>query len=126
MMMGVAPISATRRVWCLLFVSVVLIAATTPAVAAYTEDQLLDRVHSAVVSHHLYAHPSCIDYTITRKVRPGIDEVQLREHHGGKCIGDPDTEPRIFDVIVDRKTGELATNAAHPDEPFPDGFVMLK
>ena len=119
-------VSAIRRVWCPLSVSVGLIAATTPALAAYTDDQLVDRVHRAVVSHRLYAYPSCIDYTITRKVRPGIDEVELREHHGGKCIGDPDTDPRIFDVIVDRKTGELATNAAHSDEPFPYGFVMLK
>ena len=125
-MMGRARRSATRQIWHLVPVSVTLIAATTPAFAVYTDDQLIDRVHRAVVSHHLYAYPSCIDYTITRKVRPGVDEVELREHHGGKCIGDPDTGPRIFDVIVDRKTGELATNAAHPDEPFPDGFVMLK
>lgn len=105
--------------------------AATPAYAVMTDDQLIDHVKQAVITHHLVDHPDCIDYEITRKVQKGIDEVTLRSHGGDlpggiKCEGDPNVSPRLFDVLVDRSDGKIATNADDPSEPFPDGFKMLK
>ncbi len=105
--------------------------ASTPAYAVYTDGQLIDHVKRAVIDHHLVDHPDCIDYEITRKVRKGIDEVTLRSHGGDlpggiKCEGDPNISARLFDVLVDRSDGKIATDADDPSEPFPDGFKMLK
>ena len=110
-------------VWCAL--------AATPAWAVYSDDRLIDHVKQAVIAHHLLDHPDCVDYVITRKVQPGIDEVTLRNHGGDlpggvKCGGDPEMGMRLFDVLVDRSNGQVATDAADPSEPFPDGFKMLK
>ena len=107
------------------------ILASIPAWAAYTDDQLIDHVKRAVVAHHLVDHPDCVDYEITRKAQKGIDEVTIRSHGGDlpggiKCDGDPNVSDRLFDVLVDRSDGKIATNADDPSEPFPDGFKMLK
>ena len=103
--------------------AVILAAAATPATAAYTDQQLRVRVHQAVIDHHLYAQPDCMEYIITRKAQPGVDEVELRELHGGKCGGDPEAAHRLFEVYVDRKTGRMATDAA---DPVGGGLQILK
>ena len=91
------------------------LAVRAPAVAVDTDDQIIDCVHQAVVRHHLYAKPDCMTYQIIRNVHPRVDEVDVFERHDATCGGDPGTEPRLFDFIVDRKTGALATTALDPD-----------
>ncbi len=102
----------------------VLVSVATPAMAAYTDQQLRERVHQAVVDHHLYAQPDCLEYIITRKAQPGVDEVELREDHDSpRCGGDPRVAHRLFEVYVDRKTGKMATDAA---DPVDGGLQVLK
>ena len=101
----------------------VLVPIATPATAAYTDQQLRERVHRAVIDHHLYAQPDCMEYIITRKAQPGVDEVELRERHGGRCGGDPEMAHRLFEVYVDRETGKMATDAA---DPVDGGLQVLK
>lgn len=98
-----------------LAIAAMLFAAASPAMAVDTDDQLIDRVRGAVIKHHLYAHPDCMKYQIVRNVHTQVDEVNVRELHDAKCGGDPGTEPRLFDFIVDRRTGRLATTALDPD-----------
>lgn len=98
-------------------------AVSTPAFAALTDDELIARVGEAVVRHKLVADLRCVSFVITRKVHPSINQVELRERHDATCGGDPGTEPRLFEVIVDRMNGQMATNAADPAE---DGMEMLQ
>ncbi len=97
--------------------------AATPALAVYPDDQLIAHVRQAVIKHRLVDHPDCVDYVITRKLHPLIDQVELRERHDAKCGGDPGTAPRLFDVIVDRQNGQMATDAS---DPADGGMTMLK
>ena len=102
---------------------IILAASATPAFAVYSDAELIAHVRQAVVAHKLVDHPDCVDYVITRKVHPLIDQVELREHHGGKCGGDPDTAPRLFDVIVDRTHNHWAPDAT---DRADGGMQMLK
>lgn len=99
------------------------VALTTPALAVDTDSQLIARVRQAVISHRLVDNADCVDYVITRNIHPRVDQVELREHHDAKCGGDPQTAPRLFNVIVDRKTQEMATDAS---DPADGGLEMLK
>lgn len=92
-----------------------LVAATAPAGAADTDDQLIARVRGAIVRNHLFARPDCVKYQILRRVHPRVDEVDVFERHDATCGGDPDTEPRVFNFRIDRATGEMATTALDPD-----------
>ena len=98
-----------------LMIAATLLAVVTPAMAVDTDDQLIDRVRQAVIKHKFFNRPDCMNYQIIRKVHPGVDEVDLREIHNPKCGGDPGTEPRLFDFLIDRKTGKMATTALDPD-----------
>lgn len=84
------------------------------ALAADTDAQLIARVRQSVVAHKLVDRPNCVDYVITRKIHPLIDQVELRERHDATCGGDPQTSPRMFDVIIDRQNGQMASDAADP------------
>ncbi len=97
---------------------------TTPAWAVYTDQQLREHVRQAVIDHHLYVQPDCMDYIITRKAQPGVDEIELREdHESAKCGNDPRSAHRLFEVYVDRRTGKMATDAA---DPVDGGLRVLK
>ena len=107
-----------------LTVTVILLSATSPARAAYTDRQLREHVRQAVIDHHLYAQPECMEYIITRKAHPGVDKVELREDHDSPgCGGDPRVAHRLFEVYVDRKTGKMASDAA---DPVDGGLQILK
>ena len=107
----------------LLAATTILIASAVPALATYSDAELITRVRNAVARNKLIDHPGCVDYVITRKVHPLIDQVELRERHDAKCGGDPGSAPRLFDVIVDRRNGQMATDAA---DPADGGMQMLK
>jgi hypothetical protein len=104
-------------------IALLTIAVSATARAALTDDQLIARVGEAVLRHKLVADLRCVSFVITRKVHPSIDQVELRERHDAACGGDPGTEPRLFEVIVDRTNGQMATNTADPSE---DGMEMLR
>lgn len=105
--------------------------AVTPAWAVYSDDQLIDHVRQAVIRNHLVTNPGCVDYVITRKITPRIDEVDLLDHTGTtadgvKCGGNSDLGVTLFSVAVDRLNNGMASNAGDPGEEFPDGFKLLK
>ena len=50
-----------------LAVTMLLMCVTTPAWAVYTDQQLRKRFRQAVIDHHLYVRPDCMEYFITRK-----------------------------------------------------------
>ena len=98
-----------------LMTAATLLAVATPAMAVDTDDQIIDRVRQAEIKHRFFDRPDCMNYQIIRNVHPGVDEVDLREVHNAKCGGDPDTEPRLFNFLIDRKTEKMATTALDPD-----------
>jgi hypothetical protein len=54
------------------------------------------------------------------EIRPGIkyDIADIRERHSDGCKGDPSTEPRLFSLRVDRKTGIVMSDAQSIDGTF--------
>ena len=101
-----------------------VLTATRPARAVYTDQQLRKHVRQAVIDHQLYAHPDCMEYIVTREAKPGIDEVELREDHESiKCGNDSRAAHRLFEIYVDRKTGKMATDAT---DPVDGGLQVLR
>jgi hypothetical protein len=45
-------------------------------------------------------------------------DIVVREKHDSHCGGDPDTEPRLFTVRIDRKNYSLSTDARSDEDEF--------
>ncbi|MGL4681596.1 hypothetical protein RIN66_01810 [Hafnia alvei] len=66
--------------------------------------------------------PECTDYLYMPDSEPGIDSVIVVEKHGGRCPGDPGTQPRLFTVNVDQKTHKMTSDINDPTEPDFSAF----
>lgn len=113
----------SKGMYRIIVASAVLLSLATPALAVDSDEQIIDLVRQAIIRHKLVDRPDCIDYTITRNYAPQIDQVALREHHDAKCGGDPETGPHLFNVLIDHKTHQLATDAS---DPADGGLEMLR
>ena len=63
-------------------------------------DQLVKKITE---QRKLLRVPECADYLYIPNGEPGIDIVDVVEKHTGGCPGDPQTQPTIFSVFIDKK-----------------------
>lgn len=86
-------------------------------------DPVTNRVKQIVEQEKLVSAPQCVDYFLTKNIKPGVDLIDVIEKHNSQCGGDPQTHPRLFSVYIDQKTQRMASDA---DNPSGDGdFKML-
>ena len=81
---------------------------------ADTDNQLVSKVSAAIQDNHLGKRIGCLQYYITRNSDPGIDRVDVSARHDAACGGDPQLDEHLFSVYVDRKTHQMASDAADP------------
>ena len=112
-----------------LVLSTLIVLLTTAAAPSPREDAVVDRVSRAVVRHHLYPKPNCLDFTYQAEAVAHFDEVEVSERHDATCGGDPGVELRLFEVLVNRDTGAMYQDSTDPvdaDETTLDGFRPLR
>lgn len=97
-----------KRILTLLCLSLI----TTTAIAKPVKniDQAINLVERSIVKNKLTTlKPECLSYSYG-----GNDiyyEIDVRENHNEICGGDPETSPKLFTYTVNKKTGQLRTNA---------------
>lgn len=95
-------------------VATAMLTAMTTGSLGETDAHLTVAVKSAIVRNKLVTHPECLDFLFTRNINPGLDQVEVLEHHDLACGGDPQVEHRLFEVLVDQKTHRMTSDAADP------------
>lgn len=70
----------------------------------------------AIQQHKLTSlSTKCLRFGISRQpVNPEIAEIRVFEKHNAECGGDPQTQPRLFDMQVNKKTKQIWTDARTP------------
>lgn len=66
-------------------------------------DPVTNRVKQIVEQEKLVSAPQCVDYFLTKNIKPGVDLIDVLEKHNSQCGGDPQTHPRLFSVYIDQK-----------------------
>lgn len=85
---------------------------TTTAIAKPVKniDQAIDLVEKSIVKNKLTTlKTECLSF-----VHGGNDiyyEIDVREKHNEQCGGDPETAPKLFTYMINKKTGRLKTDA---------------
>ena len=93
---------------------VLMLALAAAAPVGGSDAQLVGLVKAAIARDKLAARPNCLDFVVTRGVDPGVDQVEVMEHHDAACGGDPQAQHRLFEVLVDQKTHRMASDAGDP------------
>lgn len=76
------------------------------------EDKLVNRVNNIVEDYQLTDLPSdCLKFEVLDKPVDTKRVVDVREKHGGACLGDPETSPRLFSIAIDESTGVIWSDA---------------
>ncbi len=72
---------------------------------AADEDAIMQKAFRIITQHHLLsrAELACSSLVLEEATKTGAT-VTVREKHGGKCGGAPETEPRRFTMEIDLKT----------------------
>ncbi len=116
------------RNWCLI---IAVLLSTVFLDTAYarrplTEDEALDILISRVEKDKLYdswTTLSCLSFLVEARTRTHI-EIAIREKHGGKCPGDPDTFPIVDRFRIDRLTRQIQWLEIVEDEWLPYKAVL--
>lgn len=92
--------------------SIVFASLSASAIAQIPQeiDPVVNQVKQTVEQEKLVPDAQCIDYFLTKNIRPGVDLVDILEKHDVKCGGDPQAHPRLFSVYVDQKTHRMASD----------------
>lgn len=73
---------------------------------AAEQDDVLQRAGRIIAQHRLLSGAELACSTLELdEVAEGVATVTVREKHGGKCGGAPETAPRRFTMEIDLKTG---------------------
>lgn len=96
--------------------------ATDASSSMIEKNPVVKQVKTTVEKEHLVTDPACTDYLLTKNAEPGLDLVSIVEKHGGRCPGDPQTQPRLFNVLVDQETGQMLSDK---DDPVEGTMVPL-
>ncbi|WP_018610370.1 hypothetical protein [Uliginosibacterium gangwonense] len=78
-----------------------------------SEDQALDLAIKVTKAFKLTTIPveHCLHFYVDQSTdKAGGYVVTVRENHNQECGGDPDTEPRVFDLEI-KPDGQVATDA---------------
>ncbi|EBY0373018.1 hypothetical protein DUP93_09830 [Salmonella enterica subsp. enterica serovar Toulon] len=76
-------------------------------------DQLVKKITE---QRKLLRVPECAEYLYIPNGEPGVDIIDVVEKHTGGCPGDPQTQPTIFSVFVDKKTHKMESNIDIDDQ----------
>ncbi len=76
------------------------------SVFASEQDDILRKASRIIIQHHLLsrAELACSTLDLDDATKTAAT-VTVREKHGGKCGGAPETAPRRFTMEIDLKTG---------------------
>ncbi|EMO7864347.1 hypothetical protein WDR94_001379 [Citrobacter amalonaticus] len=77
---------------------------------------IVQLVKKTLEEKKLLVSPECTDYLYIPDNEPGVDVVDVVEKHGGSCPGDPQTQPRLFSVSVDKTTHKMESDINDPEE----------
>ncbi len=85
------------------------------------EDRTLIAVSKAIRRAKLTDRPDeCLAYRFDDKSSEDAYVVEVRENHRhASCGGDPQTQPRLFTVRVNKKTQAMSTDAGSPGQFHP-------
>jgi hypothetical protein len=61
---------------------------------------------------------ACVKLEIDDQAAIKFVELTAREVHNASCGGDPDTEPRLFTLHIDRQTNAISSDALSEDGEF--------
>jgi hypothetical protein len=76
------------------------------SVFASEQDDILRKASRIIIQHHLLSRAELACSTLDLDdVTKTAATVTVREKHGGKCGGAPETAPRRFTMEIDLKTG---------------------
>jgi hypothetical protein len=94
---------------------------TNSAESRSIEDRTLIAVSKAIRESHLTNRPDeCLAYRFDSKSLKDSYLVEVRENHQHPgCGGDPQTQPRLFTVKVDKKSHKMSTDVASPGKFHP-------
>ncbi len=86
---------------------IVALALLVPLPASAAEENTILRKASRIITrHHLLSRAELACSTLEiDEVTKTLATVTVRERHGGKCGGAPETAPRRFTLEIDLKTG---------------------
>jgi len=84
------------------------------------EDKTVLAVSNAIRKNHLTdRQDECLAFQFNPNPKKDFFLVDVREnHHYAKCGGDPNTSPRLFSVMVDKKSGKMSTDQGSTDGAF--------
>lgn len=99
-----------------LVASLLLVTACAAATPEPAINPVIKQVKTTVEKEKLVSNPACTDYLYTKSAEPGVDLVEVVEKHGGACPGDPQVQHRLFNVFVDQKTRQMASDKDDPAE----------
>jgi hypothetical protein len=84
------------------------------SIAQTDEDALVQQAMQAIISNHLTkVRQECLAIDVDSQSAKTV-LLDVREHHGDDCPGDPATEPHIFTIKIDRSSGKMASDAKLP------------
>lgn len=73
---------------------------------------LVDRAKKITLDYKLtQISPACLQFEVADEKYNGKPTVVVREKHGGRCGGDPNTSPRLYSIAIDEKSGEIWSDA---------------
>ena len=73
-----------------------------------TNNELTNQARKITTKYNLSSLPlSCLKFDIQEEVFEGKDIISVREKHGGRCNGDPNTSPRLFSIGIERISGAV-------------------
>ena len=74
---------------------------------------------SAILQNKLTAlSDSCLKLDVNDQGAKELVEVTVKEIHNVSCGGDPNTEPRLFTIHIDRQTNAISSDALSEDSEF--------
>ncbi|EGT3575888.1 hypothetical protein F6R83_23365 [Citrobacter amalonaticus] len=99
-------------------ISITLLACIVLTAKAFSTElpPIVQLVKKALEEKRLIVSPECTDYLYIPDNEPGVDVINVVEKHGGKCPGDPQTQPRLFSVSVDKTTHKMESDINDPEE----------
>jgi hypothetical protein len=89
---------------------------------AAEEDVIMQKAFRIITQHRLLSRAElACSFLMLDGVTKTVATVTVREKHGGKCGGAPETAPRRFTIEIDLKTGaaQWDRNDAMEMEPIP-------
>ena len=112
----------------LLLVAITLLAPNMVFARALTEDAALNILVHKLEQDHVYTKRISLDCVTfdTEETTRTYFQVALREKHGKKCGGDPDTSPVIDRYRVNRASGKLDWYDAVSDNWQPYDPAKIK